>query len=84
MRIEKHRLVLGLAISPLVVPLLHFSGEYFISGYTEQGPGHVEKLFEMTLVFTYLSYIFSLLFGTPLAPRSTRSSRRRKPTPTMG
>jgi hypothetical protein len=66
MPVETRRLMFGLAISPLVVPIIYFNGEYFISGYTEQGPGHVEKLFYMTLAITYLSYIFSLLFGTPL------------------
>lgn len=63
MAVTKKRLIVGAIFSPLAVPILYFLGVYFLSGYTDQGPGHVEKLFQLTLGFIIDSYALSLGLG---------------------
>jgi len=62
---KKGRLILGGILSPLAAPALFFLVMTFGSGYTMQGPGHVEKLVRLTLGFVAESYVISLIFGVP-------------------
>jgi hypothetical protein len=57
------RVFLAAALSPIVPPFLYFVGMAFVSGYTQQGPGHMEKLVQLVLGFGVLSYTASLVFG---------------------
>ncbi|MDD5410817.1 MAG: hypothetical protein PHF31_05285 [Methylobacter sp.] len=66
MAITKKRLISGAIFSPLAVPILDFLGVYFLSGYTDQGPGHIQKLFQLELGFAAYSYILSIGLGGAL------------------
>jgi len=65
MAITEKRAIIAAIFSPLVVPILFFLGNYFFSGYTDQGPGYIQKLFQLALGLAIDSYILSIgLEGT--------------------
>lgn len=66
MAITRNRLILAAIFSPLSVPVLDFMGVYFLSGYTDQGSGHIQKLFQLELGFALYSYVLSIGLGGTL------------------
>lgn len=63
MELGKIRVFLAAALSPIIPPGLYFLGMAFVSGYTQQGPGHMEKLVQLVLGFALQSYVISLVLG---------------------
>ncbi len=66
MAITEKRLIVGAIFSPLAIPTLDFLGVYFLSGYTDQGPRHIQKLFQLELGFAIDSYILCIGLGGAL------------------
>jgi hypothetical protein len=61
--LNRGRLLLGFIFAPPVPVLLYFFAMIFVSGYTLQGAGHMEKLVDLVLGFLLLSYAASLILG---------------------
>jgi hypothetical protein len=64
---KSQRVIAGALVAPLMIPALYFFGEAVLSGYTRQGPGHVDKLLWTTVgLIAPLAYLGSFIGGTPL------------------
>jgi len=64
--VTRVRLAIAAAVAPLIVPALFFASTALVSGYLDQGPGHLEKLTLITLAVSTISYLASAAAGIPI------------------
>jgi hypothetical protein len=58
------RITVAAIAAPSIVPIAYFLIMRFVSGYTLQGPGHTEKLLDLTMKGILIpSYLLSYVFG---------------------
>jgi hypothetical protein len=61
-----YKMALTLATVPILLPLLFFGYNTVVSGYLEQGPGHIGKALQVFLAIALLSYVITALTVLPV------------------